>query len=122
MTIAVSRDHRSPRMNVVDKHFGFKDEVQRGSVGLKIGLIATQICDLYIHLSPRTKQWDSAAPEIILEESGGKLTDLFGEKIVYNTQDVFNYNGILATNGVSHADAVEKLKPLLAKFGRLRIK
>jgi 3'(2'), 5'-bisphosphate nucleotidase len=122
MTIAVSRDHRSPRMNDLHNHFGFKDEVQRGSVGLKIGLIATQICDLYIHLSPRTKQWDSAAPEIILEESGGKLTDLFGEKIVYNTKDVFNYNGILATNGVSHAYAVAKLKPLLAKFGRPRIK
>jgi 3'(2'), 5'-bisphosphate nucleotidase len=122
MTIAVSRDHRSPRMNRLDEHFGFKDEVRRGSVGLKIGLIATQICDLYIHLSPRTKHWDSAAPEIILEESGGKLTDLFGEKIIYNTKDTFNYNGILATNGVSHTDAVAKLKPLLTEFGRLPIK
>lgn len=122
MTIAVSRDHRSPRMNELHEHFDFKNEVRRGSVGLKIGLIATQTCDLYIHLSPRTKQWDSAAPEIILEESGGKLTDLFGEKIIYNTKDVFNYNGILATNNVSHTDAVAKLKPLLTKFGRLRIK
>jgi 3'(2'), 5'-bisphosphate nucleotidase len=122
MTIAVSRDHRSPRMNILHEHFDFKDEVQRGSVGLKIGLIATQTCDLYIHLSPRTKQWDSAAPEIIINEAGGKLTDLFGEKIVYNTKDVFNYNGILATNGVSHAEATAKLKPLLTKFGRLRVK
>jgi 3'(2'), 5'-bisphosphate nucleotidase len=118
MTIAVSRDHRSPRMNTIHDIFNLKNEVRRGSVGLKIGLIATRICDLYIHLSPRTKQWDSAAPEIILEESGGKLTDLFGEKIVYNTKDTFNYNGILATNGVSHTAAVAKLKPLLTEFGR----
>jgi 3'(2'), 5'-bisphosphate nucleotidase len=122
MTIAVSRNHRSSRMNKLYERFDFKNEVQRGSVGLKIGLIATQTCDLYIHLSPRTKQWDSAAPEIILEESGGKLTDLFGEKIIYNTKDVFNHNGILATNGVSHTDATAKLKPLLAEFGRLPIK
>jgi 3'(2'), 5'-bisphosphate nucleotidase len=122
MTIAVSRDHRSPRMSMLYEHFGFKGEVQRGSVGLKIGLIATQTCDLYIHLSPRTKQWDSAAPEIIINEAGGKLTDLFGKKIVYNTKDVFNHNGILATNGVSHTDAVAKLKPLLTEFGRLRVK
>lgn len=121
MTIAVSRDHRSSKMSRIIEHFGIQQETSRGSVGLKIGLITTQICDLYIHLSPRTKHWDSAAPEIIIKEAGGNLTDLFGEQIIYNTSDVHNYNGLLATNGVSHQKAVEHLKPLLTEFGRLRI-
>lgn len=121
MILAVSRDHRSARMANVVEHFGFRKEVQRGSVGLKIGLIANQICDVYIHLSPRTKHWDSAAPEIIIREAGGELTDIFGEKIIYNTSDVLNHNGILATNGISHQGAVKTLKPLLTKFGRPHI-
>src|SRR5690348_4364186 len=37
MRLAASRSHRSPRMNKVFERFGFKDEVQRGSVGIKIG-------------------------------------------------------------------------------------
>lgn len=121
MIMAVSRDHRSSRMSNVFEHFGIPNEIQRGSVGLKIGLIATQVCDLYIHLSPRTKHWDSAAPEVIIKEAGGNLTDLFGEQITYNTPDVHNYNGLLATNGVSHQKVVTHLKPLLTEFGRLRV-
>ena len=122
MLLASSRNHRSPRMNRVFDDFDLKQEVRRGSVGLKVGLIARQIADLYIHLSPRTKQWDTCAPEIILREAGGEMTDLFGAKIIYNTDDVHNYNGVLASNGISHKTAAAQLKPLLSEFGRLRVK
>ncbi|MBA3633818.1 MAG: 3'(2'),5'-bisphosphate nucleotidase CysQ [Acidobacteria bacterium] len=122
MNLASSRNHRSPRMSRVVEEFGLKREIRRGSVGLKVGLITRKICDLYIHLSSRTKQWDTCAPEIILREAGGEMTDLFGRKIVYNTPDVHNYNGVLASNGVSHDSAVANLKPLLSEFGRLRVK
>jgi len=122
MSLAVSRNHRSPKMNRVLQAFGLRREIKRGSVGLKIGLIAQQIADLYIHFSPRTKHWDTCAPEIILREAGGNLTDAFGERIVYNTTDVHNHNGVLATNGAAHAKVVSSLKPLLIEFGRLRVK
>ncbi len=118
MILAVSRSHRSASMNGLVEYFGFKNELPHGSVGLKIGLLARQLADLYIHLSPRTKFWDTCAPQIILEEAGGKLTDLFGQEIVYNIEEVQNYNGVLATNGASHEAVAAKLKPLLAKFGR----
>ncbi|HMS43239.1 MAG TPA: 3'(2'),5'-bisphosphate nucleotidase CysQ [Pyrinomonadaceae bacterium] len=122
MILAVSRSHRSGKMTQLVETFGFKNELPHGSVGLKIGLLARQHADLYIHLSPRTKFWDSCAPQIILEEAGGKLSDIFGEEIIYNIEEVQNYNGILATNGGSHQAVVAKLKPLLAKFGRLKVK
>jgi 3'(2'), 5'-bisphosphate nucleotidase len=122
MNLAVSRNHRSPRMSLVMESLGLRKEIGRGSVGLKIGLIVQRFCDLYIHLSPRTKHWDTCAPEIILRESGGRMTDLFGERIVYNTPDVNNHNGVLASNGASHDLTVAKLKPLLTDFGRIKIK
>jgi len=122
MNLASSRNHRSPKMHRIIEDFGFRQEIQRGSVGLKVGLIAQEICDLYIHLSPRTKFWDTCAPQIILEEAGGRMTDLFGAPFNYNLDDVQNHNGIVATNGVAHEEVLLRLKPLLSEFGRLRVK
>ena len=121
MRLAASRSHRSPRMDRVLKAFGIKEEVRRGSVGVKIGLIIEQQCDLYVHLSPRTKQWDTCAPEVILSEAGGRLTDLFGQPLGYNHPDVQNRNGIVATNGAVHEHIIELLAPLLHEFGRLPV-
>src|ERR1041385_3579377 len=118
MRLAASRSHRSPRMNKVVERFNFREEVQRGSVGIKIGLLVEQQCDVYIHLSPRTKQWDTCAPQLILTEAGGRLTDLFGQPLSYNVPDVNNRNGLVATNGVSHDLIIRTLAPLLAEFGR----
>jgi len=118
MRLAASRSHRSPRMDKVVKALGVREEIQRGSVGIKVGLIVEQQCDLYVHLSPRTKQWDTCAPEIILTEAGGRLTDLFGRPLQYNSPEVQNRNGIIASNGVAHDQIVDTLAPLLADFGR----
>jgi 3'(2'), 5'-bisphosphate nucleotidase len=121
MRLAASRSHRSRRMDQVVKAFRVKEEIRRGSVGIKVGLIVEQQCDLYVHLSPRTKQWDTCAPEIILTEAGGRLTDLFGRPLEYNSPEVQNRNGIIATNGVTHERVVNTLAPLLAEFGRLPV-
>jgi 3'(2'), 5'-bisphosphate nucleotidase len=118
MRLAASRSHRSSRMNKVVQRFGFREEVQRGSVGIKIGLLIEQQCDVYIHLSPRTKQWDTCAPQLILTEAGGRMTDLFGEPLNYNVPEVQNRNGLVATNGASHEQIIGTLGPLLAEFGR----
>jgi 3'(2'), 5'-bisphosphate nucleotidase len=118
MILASSRSHRSPRMERVVSEFGFKKEMRRGSVGVKIGLIAEQQADLYLHLSPSTKQWDTCGPEAILAEAGGRLTDLFGQPLRYNGVRIDNRNGIVATNGAAHEMVIENLAPLLKEFGR----
>jgi 3'(2'), 5'-bisphosphate nucleotidase len=121
MRLAASRSHRSARMDKVLKALKVREEIRRGSVGIKVGLIVEQQCDLYVHLSPRTKQWDTCAPEIILTEAGGRLTDLFGRPLEYNSPEVQNRNGIIASNGVAHDRIVETLGPLLADFGRVPV-
>jgi 3'(2'), 5'-bisphosphate nucleotidase len=118
MTLASSRSHRSPRMGRVVSAFGFKNEMLSGSVGVKIGLIAEQQADLYLHLSPSTKQWDTCGPEAILTEAGGRLTDLFGQPMRYNGPRIDNRNGVLATNGAAHDMVIANLAPLLQEFGR----
>lgn len=121
MRLAVSSSHPSAKMKELVTGLGIRNVRQNGSVGLKVGLIAEKLCDLYIHLSPRTKFWDTCAPEVILQEAGGRLTNLFGEANVYDLADVQNHNGILATNGASHEKVVEKIRPLLNKLGRSKL-
>lgn len=118
MNLGMSRHHASKKMARILEAFKFGNMTRRGSVGLKVGLIAEQACDIYIHPSPRTKIWDTCGPQVILEEAGGRLTDLFGLPLRYNLSDLQNHNGILATNGASHQKAVDKLRPVLAELGR----
>jgi 3'(2'), 5'-bisphosphate nucleotidase len=108
MRLAASRSHRSPRMNKVVQRFGFREEVQRGSVGIKVGLIIEQ-------------QWDTCAPQLILTEAGGQMSDLFGSPLNYNVPDVQNRNGLVASNGASHDRIIATLAPLLAEFGRKQV-
>ncbi len=119
MTLAMSRNHPSSKMSRIIEYFAFGRTIKRGSVGLKVGLIADHTCDIYLHPGPRTKLWDTCAPQIILEEAGGRFTDLFGYDIRYDRADLQNHNGILATNGAVHELIIEHLKPLLAEFGRV---
>ena len=121
MTLVASRNHRSPKMRRIVETLGLEREIQRGSVGLKVGQIAERKADLYVHLSPRTKYWDTCAPQIILEEAGGKMSDLFGTPLRYDSHDVQNHNGIVATNGAAHETVISGLKSLLNEFGRFKI-
>jgi len=118
MTIAISKNHPSTRMRTVLDGLGFRQSVRRGSVGIKMGLISERECDVYIHLSPRTKMWDTCGPQIILEESGGKLTDIYGYIYKYDRAEVQNFGGIAASNGESHENIIKKLRPILTEIGR----
>ena len=52
---------------------------------LKSCLIAEGAIDVYPRLGP-TSEWDTAAAQCILEEAGGRLTDIWMSPLRYNTQ------------------------------------
>ena len=122
MRLAESRAHRGPRLDAVVRALGVRAEVKSHSVGIKVGLLVERQADLYIHLSPKTKQWDTCAPEAVLAEAGGRMTDLWGEPLVYNSPDVLNRNGLVASNGAAHDEVVARIRPLLVEFGRERVR
>lgn len=120
MKIAVSRNHPSSGIREIIQEFGLKGSIDRGSVGLKVGLITERSCDLYIHLSSRTKLWDTCGPQAILEEAGGRVTDLFGDEFRYDRADLQNHNGIAATNGAVHQKVLSGLRPILTRLSRVK--
>lgn len=102
MRLVVSRSHRDPLVGAVGTRLGISKEKPSGSVGLKVGLLATSDCDLYIHPAPGLKEWDTCAPEAILVAAGGALSDAWGRALSYNKQDVRQRYGLVATNGRHH--------------------
>ena len=63
----------------------------------------------------REKIWDQAAGSIILEEAGGRLTDLSGSPLDFTQgRTLKNNRGILATNGLLHEKVLQGLRTIKA--------
>jgi 3'(2'), 5'-bisphosphate nucleotidase len=115
MIAAMSRSHHSPVVDRIRALLGVKGELRSGSVGLKLGLIADGQAHVYIHAGSRTNQWDTCAPATILVEAGGLVTDRAGAPLNFNTPEVRNMTGIVASNGPRHAEIVEAVTKVLAE-------
>ena len=113
MCVAVSRSHRSERIDAVRAALGIAREVRSGSVGLKIGLVAEAQRDLYAYGGGSTKIWDTCGPEAILVGAGGRMTDIDGNLLVYDRPDLYNRRGIVASNGPLHDFVITTLAPLV---------
>jgi 3'(2'), 5'-bisphosphate nucleotidase len=106
MRLVASRSHRDPLVDAVRRDLGITQDRPSGSVGLKVGLLATGQCDLYIHPAPGLKEWDTCAPDAILRAAGGVITDAWGRPLRYNKSDVRQRQGLAASNGAVHARIV----------------
>jgi 3'(2'), 5'-bisphosphate nucleotidase len=113
-----SKSHRDETLDRVKNALGIDNELNIGSVGLKIALIAAGERDLYVNTSGKTASWDTCAPEALLAEAGGRVTDLFGDLLRYDTPDVHNPQGLIASNGLVHEAAVEKVAPIFPRPGQ----
>jgi 3'(2'), 5'-bisphosphate nucleotidase len=111
--LVASKTHRTQRIDRIKRALQIKDEINVGSVGLKIGLVSEAERDLYVYTGGRTKIWDTCGPEAILLGAGGKMTDVDGEPLVYDRQDLYNRRGIVASNGPLHAFVIKTLAPLV---------
>ncbi|HEY8461088.1 MAG TPA: 3'(2'),5'-bisphosphate nucleotidase CysQ [Blastocatellia bacterium] len=115
MVMAMSRSHPSRKVKVIGEKLGVSKYIRHGSVGLKFGLIAEGRAHLYINTTSATSQWDTCAPEAILREAGGLVTDCNGGALVYNQPEVRNLRGIVASNGMIHDLALEVTAETLAE-------
>jgi 3'(2'), 5'-bisphosphate nucleotidase len=113
LRMVASKSHRDEVITEVRRSLGITDELNVGSVGLKLGLIARGERDLYVNPKGKSKRWDTLGPQVILEEAGGKLTDARGLPIDYRAEELANLHGLIASNGVLHEAIVEKIAPLL---------
>jgi 3'(2'), 5'-bisphosphate nucleotidase len=81
----------------------------------KYGLLARGEGTVYLRLpkekSYEEKIWDHAAGMIIVEEAGGRVTDLSGKPLDFSRGRTLDDNqGIVATNGLLHERMLEAVK------------
>jgi histidinol-phosphatase len=81
-------------VDATDRQRGFGDFVG-------YALVAEGKAEIYAELD--LKPWDLAAPRIVVEEAGGRFTDMHGQPSIYS-------GSALATNGRLHAASLALLR------------
>ena len=106
-----SRHHLSDKEKDFIEKIGIKDFTSIGS-SLKVGKISSGQAEVYITTTNKMKEWDTAASHCIISEAGGKMTDMLGNELTYNNENVYHQNGILVTNGLIHEKILREFKKL----------
>jgi 3'(2'), 5'-bisphosphate nucleotidase len=88
--VVVSRSHASgeEKLDGFPELAGACEYIVMGS-SLKFCLVAEGAADFYPRTGP-TMEWDTAAPQCIVEQAGGSVTDLAGNPILYNKPVLLN--------------------------------
>jgi len=109
------------QVDLIAAQLGVQAEPVRMDSQAKYILLAVGKGELYLRLlSPkqpdyREKIWDQAAGSLIVEESGGKVSDLYGKPLDFTAgRTLLNNRGILASNGHLHEQALQALQAVLS--------
>lgn len=95
----LSRSHHSQKEETILKQYGDRI-VDKKYVGaaMKACLIAKGEAELSLCLNGKTKEWDTAAGQILLKEAGGVFVEPNGKWLTYNREDTANKNGYVIAN------------------------
>ncbi|MCU0525350.1 MAG: 3'(2'),5'-bisphosphate nucleotidase [Elainella sp. Prado103] len=110
---------------------GHGDQTQQQAIAQAVGITAPSLrmdsqakyavvsdgqATLYLRLpSPKTpdyreKIWDHAAGSIVVEEAGGKVTDMHGQPLDFSSDYKMNQNqGVVVSNGACHEAVIAAL-------------
>lgn len=116
LVLVASRNHRDPRLEGLLKALGPASSRAMGSVGGKVATILRGESDLYVSLSGRTapKDWDMAAPEVVLRAAGGAFSHADGRPLTYNGGDWLQAGCLIASHGLVHGELCRRALTALA--------
>ena len=86
--VVASRSHAGPETTAFLQALGEHEATSMGS-SLKFCLVAAGKADVYPRLGP-TMEWDTAAAQCVVEQAGGRVTDVHGQPLTYNKPDLHN--------------------------------
>ena len=99
VTTLVSNFHSNQtEMDMIKKHSDVIKHQRKLGATLKGCEIAKGNAEMSYRFSSNTKEWDTCAMQIIVEEAGGHLLRFDGEPICYNREDVYNKDGYIICN------------------------
>lgn len=87
---------------VVERNKDRIESLAHCSASSKFCLIAEGSADVAIRYAEGTKEWDTAAGDILLSEAGGYLLKPDLTKFSYNKEDVYNHEGYIVLNDLKN--------------------
>ena len=114
LRLVVSRSHYDLWFDGVKARLGITGDHRRGSVGLKVTLLAAGEFDLYLHRRG-LKIWDTCAPQALLEAAGGRMGTLHGAELDYSADSIRLAHGMLATEAGVFDEVVSRLAELVTE-------
>ena len=85
-------------LELIEKHSDKIKHVMKFGSSLKPCRIAEGLAEITYRMSAGTKEWDTGACQIIVEEAGGLFIEPDGGRITYNRKDVYNRKGYIVVN------------------------
>jgi 3'(2'), 5'-bisphosphate nucleotidase len=86
-----------------------KRVVETYSGGVKLAMVARGEADVYANTYETFYDWDICAGHLLVSEAGGTVTDLGGDAITYQNASFAQKRGLVASNGIVHAEVVARL-------------
>ena len=79
-----------------------------GSIAYKIALVAKGTIDIALSFTKKN-DWDIAAADLLVNEAGGEIKSITGEKINYNTSNLL-INSVMAGSPEVTSKLIDNLK------------
>ncbi len=111
LRIGVTRFNPTPGLRRFLDESGLAAQVVQIGASAKMMALARGDLEISVCLNADEKEWDTCAPEVIVREAGGAVTDLDGAPFCYNQPDVRHRRGILMSNGPLHEELIAMLQP-----------
>jgi 3'(2'), 5'-bisphosphate nucleotidase len=102
----------------ISEYLGIKRPHIRMDSQCKYGVVARGGASLYLRITPDEsyleKMWDHAPGALIVQEAGGKVTDLMGRPLDFSHgRTLIKNDGIIASNGRFHGKVVDAVRTVL---------
>ena len=105
--LAISRSRKPDQVAALLAGFGAERALPTYSAGIKLAQVARGDADLYLGDYLGLHVWDVAPGHLLVEEAGGRVTDVDGGAIRYaGTGKSLRGRGLLASNGHVHQAAL----------------
>ena len=99
VTTLVSNFHSNQtEMDMIKKHSDIIKHQRKVGATIKGCLIAKGEAEMSYRFSSNTKEWDTCAMQVLVEQAGGHILKFDGTPIRYNRENVYNRDGYIICN------------------------
>jgi 3'(2'), 5'-bisphosphate nucleotidase len=114
LRVGVSRHNAPAALTAWLAQEGLADAAVALGASAKYMALAEGTLDALVTITRSEQEWDTCAPELIVSEAGGLVTDGDGQPLRYNQPagQLARRRGIVASNGRCHDELIGRLGPL----------